>query len=32
LVEAVGAAEERVEIDNFVLRYLRRTPADTWGN
>jgi hypothetical protein len=32
LVEAVGAAEEVVEIDNFCLRYLRRTEADTWGN
>lgn len=32
LVEAVGAAEEVLEIDNFMLRYLRRTEADTWGN
>lgn len=32
LVEAVGAAEELIHIDNFTLRYLRRTEADTWGN
>jgi hypothetical protein len=30
LVEAVGAAEEVLEIDNFVFRYLRRRPISSY--
>jgi hypothetical protein len=31
LVEAVGAAEEVVEIDAFQMRYLRKRPQDVLG-